>query len=273
MSDYAIVIPAVQPYAKCTNAKQLIQTLLTSISWGHYDCPVVICWDNASPAYIKDIEREFPFITSISHIGPKNLNFAKNSNRGLRYVHQELGKSAFLVNMDTALPNKGFLQTIINEGISSPRAHHIKGTPQQKTFNLNKMATPGCPCNKGQNMDKATPVTRFAGFCMYVSKIAMDKIGYLDDETFVASFEDDDICVRACLAGLPCEMFEIPVHHELEGRDQGQISTTGSYDLQQLAGHIERFRSKWKIPGGVGHGEFADWILKNYTWDDKWKCN
>jgi GT2 family glycosyltransferase len=264
-TPYAIVIPAVDNSPKC---RELLETLLTSISEGYYDCHVVVCWDDASDETIQFFEDKYKWITSLPHKG-RRLNFAKNSNRGLRYVYEELHLGAFLINMDVCLPHKSHLEKIINNGISSPRAIHIDGMVHAKIYALNQKADPSCPCNKTVSKP-AEPVRKFAAFCMWVSKYAFSKIGYLDEHTFIASFEDDDFCARACLADLPCEQFEIPVHHELKNREL-QISTTGSYDMPQLMDHLWKFMKKWGIPMYIPHADFADWILQNKVWEDKWK--
>src|SRR6202012_1991657 len=114
----------------------------------------------------------------------------------------------------------------------------------------NQRPAPGWPCNTTLTSPERQATRRFAAFCMWISKYAFSKIGYLDDNTFTASFEDDDYALRACLAGLPCEQFNILVHHELNDRET-QISTTGSYDGNQLVDHMVKFMNKWSIPEGI----------------------
>ena len=183
------MIPAVESNDRC---KGLLHNLLTSISLGEYDCPVVVCWDNVPPDTISYFEGEFPFVKSLPYFGEKNLNFAKNSNRGLRLVHEQLGLGAFLVNMDVCLPHRKYLEQIINSGISSPRQQHIDGASPTKVSTLNEIADQ--ICLRGAPSMKETQ--KLTGFCLWISENALSKIGYLDDVTFVASFEDDDYSLR-----------------------------------------------------------------------------
>jgi len=253
---YALVIPAVESNELCNG---LLHNLLTSISLGEYECPVVVCWDNVPQDTISYFEGEFSFVKSLPYFGEKNLNFARNSNRGLRFVHEQLGLGAFLVNMDVCLPHRIYLEQIINSGVSSPRQEHIDGASAIKVSRLNELARQ--ICFRGQPSMKEKQ--RLPGFCLWISRNALSQIGYLDDLTFVASFEDDDYCIRACLAGLPCTKYEIPVHHELKDRAL-QLSTTNAYDLEQLVDHFHRFRRKWEIPFNIPREEFPRYILSHH---------
>jgi GT2 family glycosyltransferase len=266
---YAIVIPACETVPECRN---LLNTLLTSIRWGKYSCPVIVCYDNCSADFVTFFETEFSDLRLISliHRGDKNLNFAANANRGLRKAYNDLHLAAFCINQDCALPHRSLLEKVINSGIASPKPIDVEGTVQAKFTKLNQMVQLPCPC-RGEKWEGMEPTNKFAAFCIWISKYAFSKIGFFDEKTFEASFEDDDYCVRACLAGLPCEQSEIPVHHE-GGRTEDKISTTGAYNMASLVNHLNRFRTKWYIPPAVSHGSCAEFILQNYKWSDTYRC-
>lgn len=267
--SYAIVIPACDTNTRC---REYIDTLLSSIRWGGYDCPVIIAFDNCSPEFIAFAETQYSNVISLPYNGERNLNFCANANRGLKYAYEQLHLGAFCINIDVCLPHRLHLEKIINSGLSSPIGEHIPGTAVQKFSSLNRLNDPACPCNQTVERDTGTPTRRFAAFCMWVSKYAFDKIGYLDQNWFRASFEDDDLVVRACLAGLPVDQFQVKVHHELDPTERSkQISSTGSYTVQDLGTHMQAFMKKWGIPPTVPHTQFADWILTNRAWDDKYK--
>ena len=257
---YSITIPAVTHDERC---KKVLHNLLTSISWGKYPGPTVVCWDNSPAGDIQYFTREFPFITSLPFNGEKNLNFAKNSNRGLKYSHEVLKMGTFLVNQDVVLPYHPVLERVMNKGISSPEALHVDGEAGGKFFKLNQMADPTCPCNKSGSTTEATASKRFAAFCLWISPEAFNKIGYLDENTFYSSFEDDDYVLRANLAKIPCEVYNVKVHHELKERET-KISTTGAYDLNDLGTSMAKFRYKWGIPGNVPHEQFADYVISKW---------
>jgi|AGTN01.1.fsa_nt_gi Predicted glycosyltransferases len=263
--SYAIVIPAVDNNELSAG---LLRNLLSSIVIGEYTCPVVICWDNVPQDVIGLFEAEFPFITSLPFLGESCLNFAANSNRGLRYIHKELGLGTFLVNMDVCLPHRRYLEQVITDGVSSPTCRHIDGTAEEKLAILDDIANRGCPQEHAPVVDRH----RLLGFCLWISNSTMSKIGYLDELTFKASFEDDDYCVRAWLAGIRCTEHWLPVHHELKGRGEN-LSTTNAYDTEQLVDHFHRFRKKWNIPFDIPREEFPQYILSHHEWCDDWKCS
>lgn len=206
---------------------------------------------------------------SLPYNGPSNLNFCANANRGLRYAYKELHVGAFCVNMDVCLPHRLHLEKIINKGLSSPIGKHIPGTAVGKFFDLNQINDPACPCNKNAPQVAGVPTKRFAAFCMWISPEAFEKIGFLDQFTFKASFEDDDMLSRACLAGLPVEQYSVLVHHELDPAERAiKISTTGSYNVMDLGAHMLKFMKKYGIPQGTPHDQFVDWILNNKTWNE-----
>ena len=101
---------------------------------------------------------------------------------------------------------------------------------------------------------------------MWFSKELMDKVGYLD-QGFVASFEDDDICIRANLAGLPCLETSVAVHHYHENRTE--ISTTGAYDQERMNTSGYRLRMKYYIKAEIPHSHFARWVLDHHEWKEE----
>jgi hypothetical protein len=282
---YAIVVPTCNSNDKCEG---LLTNLLDSIVWGGYvdkGSPVVICWEPDCASIIQKFEQKYPFITSlkpgmsiIGPNGPVNLNFTKNANRGLRYVHKELPDCDGLIclNQDTVVPAAAHLEKIFNDGISNATGEHFDGSAWNKVQNLNNKNSPGCPCNKTIYQGKLEDSKKFACFCTWISRRALDTIGYFDDKTFVGSWEDDDYVVRALLAGLPCQVSPIRVHHELKGRDPNKgesISTTGSYSLNDLGISGYKFIQKWNLPFGLErHAEFADYILANWKGSPELKC-
>ena len=253
---YALVSPVCNSNDRCEG---LLTNLLDSIVWGGYSdkCPVVICWEpDCSEDYRASFEEKYPFITSLRPEGDFNLNFTKNSNRGLKYVHKELPDCGGLVlcNMDLTLPSAVYLEKIFNAGISSPTAEHIDGSAWAKVQFLNQKNSPGCPCNKTISQGTPTDSRKFAFFCTWIHRDVIDRIGHLDSTTFTSSFEDDDYVIRAILAGFPSQQSPVRIHHELKNRDASRgepISTTNSYTVNDLGVSGYKFIEKWKLPFGL----------------------
>jgi len=115
-----------------------------------------------------------------------------------------------------------------------------------------------------------TSVTKFSGFCMCMSYKLVEAIGMMD-EHFPGSFNDDDLAVRASLAGFPVEVVSVNVHHEL--KDRPQPSNTGAYDHAELGLGLEKFRRKWSIPHYIQHEQFNNWIVDNHKWIPEMRCS
>lgn len=264
----SIVIPVTDIRDHC---EWMLRQLLESIVMGEYDDKVFIMYDGCKPDFIRQFEQDYPQFEHCfnPNICNKNLGFARNSNTGLRKAIEVGDEGCFLLNMDTLLPHSKYLAPI----------RTIKGFATPDQIDINPDRTPILDMNEAIGRlntmaEKAgslftLPSVKFAGFCMWFSKEAFEKIGVLD-EVFVATFEDDDTCVRACLAGLPVVTTNIPVHHYISKRDK-EISTTGAYDHPRLRMSKIQFILKWKIPENIEHGEFNPWIIKNHRWQDRMK--
>ena len=247
----------VQP--QCQN---YLDACLTSIKKGGYyenGYHVLLVYDNCPEEFQKYFKEKFSgdFIAAISNVNPKNLNFCKNVNTGLRIAFQaaqstgDIDAQFIILNMDTILPPHWHLDKVFGEGLSSP-------TPvDDPTVVLSKVG----PDHKWEQ--KRHQVTRLGGFCMCLSYKLVEKIGVLD-ERFTASFEDDSLCADALLAGFPVELVDIKVHHEL--KDRTTPSNTGAYDEISLGVHLNIFRRKYSIPPTVPHENFNQWIVDNHVW-------
>lgn len=261
----SIVIPACNTRPQC---QKLLDDLLNSIQVGEYDCPVIVCFDSTDQFFVRYFTRKYPFITAI-HNKMKAFGFGKNANMGLYMAHTKFrDDGVFVVNQDTVLPHSKYLYWVKNEGMASPQEADLgEGLSVENLNNLNE-----------KTQFERHPITvRLAGFCMWLSTPLLDKVGYLDDG-YVASFEDDDMCCRAKIAGFPVESTNVRVHHYIKDREaQNIISTTGAYDGDRLFTSHIRFRLKWKIPAGVlvgpnvEHHNSYQWITQAHTWHPRMK--
>ena len=260
-----IIVPVADTNEKC---KGFLENLLDSIRAGGYyenDYHTVLCYDNCSKEFQDYFRLKYSGdrIVAIDNQNDKNLNFAANSNTGLR-VALEASRSTgglddhFIIqNMDTILPHHIFFDTVLGEGMSFPNPVDNPEIMQEDPANL---ATPV----------SRVPVTRFSGFCMCFSRKLLDKIGVFD-EHFPGSFNDDEIAARALLAGFPVEVVGVNVHHEM--KDRKEPSNTGAYDHAELGLGLHKYRRKWSIPAQVPHEQFNQWILDSYKWDEAMKCH
>jgi GT2 family glycosyltransferase len=261
----AIVIPAAN---LGTDSYNLLSALMFSIdeneTYKHF--PIVICFDNCGEEFIEFFKEKYPYIHSIIN-SKQNLNFARNANNGLRYAHKVLGTSAMVVNMDCILPGPQHLLKIPGTGLASPRSVHlIESMPigAEDLIKLNENQTGGL--TREQNDDKVP------AYCFFISKEVMDKVGYFY-EPFIATFEDDDYCARAHLAGFPLEVVDVNIVHFGSHHDTAKVgkSRSGSYGPGWLGINLSVYRDKWGIPSDVPHSECIKWIREHHVWEDEMK--
>jgi GT2 family glycosyltransferase len=260
-----IIVPVADTNERC---KGYLDNLLTSIRAGGYyqnNYHTILAFDNCSEDFQNYFKEKYKgdFIVAIDNRNPKNLNFCRNANSGLRIAYQaavstgDIDANFIILNMDTILPHSMMLDIVLGEGLSFP-------TPVD---NPELMKVSSIMSDKNPNI--RTPVTKFSGFCMCLSYKLVEKIGMMD-EHFPGSFNDDDACVRALLAGFPVEVVSVDVHHEI--KDRAEPSNTGAYDHAELGLGLQKFRRKWSIPHYIQHEQFNNWIVDNHTWNEAMRC-
>lgn len=248
----AIVIPAANTRPVCS---PMLEDLMESIceDESYEDWTIIVCFDNCGKRFVRHFTEKYSFIIPITNT-QRNVGFAENANRGLKMAYEVFKEDAFVLNMDTILPPAIYMEALKNGGLSSPNPVHLKDTKNRQSL---LALQPDIVDGKVQT--KARDEIKFPGFCMYFSKELMEKCGYLD-AGFIATFEDDDICLRANLAGLPVQVFDIYVHHYT--KDRTEMSTTGAYDHMRMNSAKIRFMLKWNVPAHVPHEKFNEYVLR-----------
>lgn len=135
----------------------------------------------------------------------KNLGFVKTANRGMRYSNNDV----LLLNSDTIVSD-GWLDRIVLCGETSeeiatvtpfsnnltpmkplPECFRKKGFPDG--YNLEWMAELVQKCS----MKKYPEIPSAHGFCMYIKRGVLDKVGYFDEKRFGKGYgEENDFCFR-----------------------------------------------------------------------------
>lgn len=234
-----------------SDAQDLLYALLFSIESQNIQSKftVVVCYDGCKDSFVNFFQNRFPWTEAVINRGNR-LNFAGNSNNGLRLAVAR-GQGALVVNQDCILPAQPYVDSIRGAGVCV--ASPVKVCPEPPIVAGDLLSL-----NFGQPTTiERTPHKKLIGFCMYLSKELLEKVGVFD-EVYKASFEDDDICARALLAGFPVEHVNVNVHH--------YGSRCGAYDLERLWKNSITFRAKWSIPISVEHANFNEWIVANHTW-------
>lgn len=251
----AIVIPAADVVP---DADKLLQALLYSIERQkiHETFSVVVCFDSCKPGFAGHFQKQFPFIEAVINHGNR-LNFAGNVNRGIRYACRSGSVGVLCVNQDCVLPLSYSVEAISGEGIAVATPVNVCREPPLTEADLAALYA------SQPSEIVRTPHKKLIGFCMYLSPALLDKVGLFDESTFKATFEDDDICARALLAGFPVEHVNVNVHH--------YGSRCGAYDGELLWLSSVAFRRKWQIPLDVEHAQFNEWISQNHKWHPQMK--
>ncbi len=153
----------------------------------------------------------------------RNLGFVRSVNAGMTAAGRH---DVVLLNSDTEVP-PGWLERL------SDQAHADRNIASVSPFSNNATIC-SYPCNEGgpiafglsvaaidaacrsANQGRFVDVPTTVGFCMYIRRAALDKVGLFDAERFGMGYgEENDFCLRASLLGwrhrLACDTF---VYHK-----------------------------------------------------------
>lgn len=262
----AIVIPACDIK---DNNRQDLDELLNSIENGDYfPCfsgpsrgeavdgvsSVVVCFDGCKEEFVDYFTFKYKWIHSIWNQGNR-LGFTNNSNQGLKYAHQKLNDSVFLVNQDCVLPSWKYLKLVEGKGLATPSSREV-----ETYLELD---------NQPRN-PKRIPTQRFAFYCTFIAKEVMTKIGYLEP-LMKTIFSDDDYCLRALLAGFPVEIVDIAIFHKGTHHDTTKegSSRSGAYEIDDLGIGLLQYKTKWSVPNHVDHDSIISWVMENFEWNSE----
>jgi GT2 family glycosyltransferase len=182
----------------------------------------------------------------------RNLGFGGGCNQGIAFAS---GARVLLLNNDVVVTPGwlGALHAALDEsddiGIAGPRSNRVSG-PQQaddvdydvETLDgLERWASSWCRDHAGQRTDSP----RLVGFCMLVERAVLDRIGGFDLRYGLGNFEDDDLCLRAGVAGWRCRIaHDSWIHHHGSRTFAGE----GIDYAATLSTNFERFANAWRLP-------------------------
>lgn len=200
-----------------------VRRCVASIEQHQPGTPIVLVWDGqdryTSPAKnVKVIEAQKPFC------------FSRNANAGI--LAADPASDVILMNDDAELKTPGGFDKL---AIAA------------KTFGVVSASIRGRCCNGRQKIVQdicATEPDFLAFVCVYIPRTTLDLVGPLDERFVPGTYEDNDYCKRARLAGLPLGICGgCVVEHEAAG-----ATLERQKDYQQiLADNKRRFDDKWRI--------------------------
>jgi O-antigen biosynthesis protein len=159
----------------------------------------------------------------------ENKGFAGGCNQGIEI---STGDYVLLLNNDTVV-TKGWLGNMIRViekdkvGLVGPVSNYVSGTQQIPVHYRTMDQLPEFAAAYTKQMEnKDKQVLRLVGFCLLIKREVIDDIGILDELYVKGSFEDDDYCLRAAIAGYQLRIaLDSYVHHE------GHVTFNNNDDL------------------------------------------
>ncbi len=179
-----------------------------------------------------------------------NLGFSAGNNQGLACAR---GHAVLLLNNDTVVTSGwlehllGVLERYPDCGLVGPVSNSVSGPQRVGSANyssldqLPKFASEWCTAHAGHSTDAC----RLVGFCLLLRRAVVEKIGGLDAQFGSGNFEDDDLCIRANLAGFRLRIaLDSFVHHT-----GGQTFKGAKIDYRaSMERNWELFKAKWAMP-------------------------
>jgi len=185
----------------------------------HLSSEVIVVDNNSQDGVVEMLREEYPEVTLVEN--QENAGYTRPMNQAMR-----LGTGRYLLQLN---PDTLILPEAIDRLVAFMDQHPEAGICGPKV--LNRDRTLQKPCRRGEprpwavltyflglsslfprsplfsqylltylNEDEIHEVDGVAGSCMLVSRLLIDKIGYLDERYF-AYQEDADFCFRARQSG------------------------------------------------------------------------
>ncbi len=230
--------------------------------------------DNGSTDGTLEYLRSIPGAVVIDN--DRNIGFGAGCNMG---IAASLGERILLLNNDV-VPTAGWLGALHDAldadpttMLVGPRTNRIAGDQRvdgvgydQETLDgLGEWSADWCASRCGER----TPIMRLVGFCILMERAVVEHIGGFDLRYDIGNFEDDDLCLRAGVAGMRCVVAQDSFVHHFGSR------TFSGEQLDQSAhmvANYRRFIDAWGLElADVDPKTFsypAGKILAQTAWDD-----
>lgn len=203
--------------------------------------------------YIDSLDRSKSSCLRIKVISnAENMGFAKGCNQGLNVA---VGEFLLLLNNDVVVTS-GWMSRLLHAlekypeiDMVGPMTNYVSGPQLVENPKYDLVTTGGleryAAVHGGQHDGKIKTNWRLAGFCMFMKRKVVEKIGGLDDRFIIGNFEDDDFCLRAYLAGFHAAIVNsCYVHHH---GSQTFLGNKIDFD-ERLKSNWKVFKRKWNIP-------------------------
>jgi GT2 family glycosyltransferase len=196
-------------------------------------------------AYLRSIEGALVIDND------RNVGFGGACNQG---IASSTGERILLLNNDV-VPTHGWLAALhdaldesADTGLAGPRTNRIAGPQQvdevgydeESLAGLGEWAQDWCDSHRGIR----TPLPRLVGFCILLERAVVERIGGFDLRYAVGNFEDDDLCLRAAVAGFRGVVAEDSFIHHFGSRT---FVGEGLDHTAHMAENYRRFAAAWQL--------------------------
>ena len=188
------------------NGYEFLVRLFKDLTKTDMNCRYILVDDQSPDERVQALEKEFiaGHNNAILIENDRNYGFVKTVNNGLDIAKGHVA----LINSDTELP-QGWLERLMapileDEKVASTTPYTNSGTIYSfPNFGVNNKIYLGCDVDTIDSFfEKVRPryveVPTGVGFCMGMSRKALDEVGVLDYDTFDRGYgEENDWCQRA----------------------------------------------------------------------------
>ncbi|MCX5815078.1 MAG: glycosyltransferase [Proteobacteria bacterium] len=235
-----------------------IKACVESIKRNTPESHEIVVVDNAKNDGSLDYVKTVPGTVVIAN--PTNIGYSPARAQAMSLV-----RGKYIASLDDdAIVTKGWASKFIKHaenhpevGIIGPRSNYVSG-PQivnnASYHNIVELET-FAEAWSSQNHDHVTQTIRLIGFCMFISRKVIDKIGCIDPNFGkLFGFDDDDYSLRTQVAGFKLLIADdIFIHHTggPQGRGDNQYN-------ELMLGAWEMFKEKWGIKKDLPYGSPYD---------------
>ncbi|MCW2926685.1 MAG: SAM-dependent methyltransferase, type 11, and glycosyltransferase [Thermoleophilia bacterium] len=229
--------------------------------------------DNDSPDGTLEYLRSLPDAFVVDN--DANLGFGGGCNQGIAAAR---GERILLLNNDVVV-TEGWLGELHDAldsapevGIVGPRSNRIAGSQQVDAVGYDEESLDGLEAWaqqwRAEHSERTEPLSRLVGFCMLMDRAVVERIGGFDLRYGLGNFEDDDLCLRAAVAGFGCRVAHGSFIHHFGSRTF--VGERIDY-AATMSANFQRFRAAWRmgeddVDAATG-GYYADRVASRTSYD------
>jgi GT2 family glycosyltransferase/glycosyltransferase involved in cell wall biosynthesis len=193
----------------CFNGLAYTRQCLDSVDLFTPEPHEIIIVDNGStdgtPGFLKQYAAEHDGVTLI--MNDRNMGYAAGNNQAIRAAR---GEYVVLLNNDVVVTDGwlgrmiGHMEGHADTGMVGPITNSVSGaqllTGVPYGTDMDRMHAFAREV-QGRNAGRTEHCMRLVGFCLLIRRQVLDIIGGLDEGYLTGNYEDDDLCLRSCIAG------------------------------------------------------------------------